>query len=200
MDKLLSIGKISKKELNTRIFDKITLYIDDKHIINPSMNDDNIRPYVYLKQLMTELHKNDGKDKDGNLIVGYNTLYNEYLKAFLKTAEEELKKIKNRLEQSEKELKNAIEEQKKQKNILESLKDFNIFKKKVLMFWTASEGILSSEYKVKIDNTLGKYLKSHTCFSQIYLPTHTHITSKEMLYNSLIDIFISSTDEEFTMQ
>jgi hypothetical protein len=72
------------------------------------------------------------------------------------------------------------------------------FKRKVLMFWTGSRGILSEIYKVAIDPDLGKMPASHTCFNQIDLPTDDHIKSKQELYNSFTDIFMSGMDENFT--
>lgn len=153
MDKMLSMGKISKKDLKRRIFDRIILTGND------------IDVYKYLQDLMI----NDTKQE-------YAKLYDDYKKSNISHIQSDDYKMK----------------------ILTELENNQIFKKKVLMFWTGSEGILSEEYKVFIDHDLGTMPVAHTCFNQIDLPTPDKISSKNVIFNSLMDIFIGSADSNFT--
>jgi hypothetical protein len=155
MDKLLSISKITKKDLKLRIFDKIQL----------SNYGDNTIVYEYLQDLMIK----DNKEE-------YTKMYSNYTNA------------------NESNFKNDADKMK----LFMELANSQNFKRKVLMFWTGSRGILSEIYKVAIDPDLGKMPASHTCFNQIDLPTDDHIKSKQELYNSFMDIFMSGMDENFT--
>ena len=153
LDKLISIGKLSKKELKIRIFDKIMLSGSDATV------------FSYMQDLMIHDTKHE-----------YMQMYNDYKQAHLSDFESDNKKMM----------------------IFSELENSQTFKKKVLMFWSGSEGILSEEYKVFIDPDLGIMPVAHTCFNQIDLPTADKIISKNILFNSFMDIFIGSAESQFS--
>jgi hypothetical protein len=157
MDKLLSISKISKKDLKQRIFNKIQL---------ANYDNNTLIVYQYLQDLMI----NDKKEE-------YTKMYNDYANSNESYFKSDADKM----------------------NLFAELKSSQYFKRKVLMFWTGSQGILSENYKVYIDSDIdGRMPVSHTCFNQIDLPTDDYIKSKQELFNSFMDIFMSGMDENFT--
>lgn len=156
LDKLLSMGKLSKKDLKRRIFDQV-LFDDDG-------SEEHTNVYQYLENIMI----NDKKEE-------YAKMYSEYAK----------------------ENKGHFKDDNDKMKTFEDLENSQTFKKKVLMFWTGSQGILSEEYKISIEPDLGKMPVAHTCYNQLDLPTDDKIKSKQELYNSFMDIFIGSGDENF---
>jgi hypothetical protein len=91
-----------------------------------------------------------------------------------------------------------IQDDKIKQDVHKDLSSQQVFKQKVLLFWTGSRGILNQPYSVYIINDIGSMIKSHTCFSILKLPTSDHILSKQMLFDKLMEMFIGGLESGYS--
>jgi hypothetical protein len=91
-----------------------------------------------------------------------------------------------------------IQDDKIKQDVYKDLSSQQVFKQKILLFWTGSRGILNQPYSVYIINDIGSMIKSHTCFSILKLPTSDHILSKQMLFDKLMEMFIGGLESGYS--
>jgi hypothetical protein len=91
-----------------------------------------------------------------------------------------------------------IQNDKIKQDVHKDLSSQQVFKQKVLLFWTGSRGILNLPYSVYISNNIGSMIKSHTCFNKLELPTSDHIWSKQMLFDKLMEMFIGGLESGYS--
>ena len=91
-----------------------------------------------------------------------------------------------------------IQVDKIKQDVYKDLSSQQLFKQKVLLYWTGSRGILNQPYSIHISNDIGTMIKSHTCFSILKLPTSDHILSKQMLFDKLMEMFVAGLENGYS--
>jgi hypothetical protein len=91
-----------------------------------------------------------------------------------------------------------IQNDKIKQDVHKKLESQQVFKQKVLLYWTGSRGILNQPYSIHISNYIGSMIKSHTCFNILKLPTSDHISSKQMLFDKLMEMFIGGLESGYS--
>ena len=91
-----------------------------------------------------------------------------------------------------------IQDDRIKQEVYKELASQQLFKQKVLLYWTGSRGILNQEYSIRISGTYGNQIKSHTCFNRLELPTSDHIPSKQMLFDKFMEMFIAGLESGYS--
>ena len=73
-----------------------------------------------------------------------------------------------------------------------------VFKQKVLLYWTGSRGILNQPYYIDILNNIGTLIKSQTCSSTLNLPSSSNLSSKQMLFDKFMEMFIADLESAYS--
>jgi hypothetical protein len=73
-----------------------------------------------------------------------------------------------------------------------------VFKQNVLLFWTGCRGPLNQPYSIQISDIYGNQIKSHTCFNRLELPTAVHISSKQMLFDKMMEMFVAGLESGYS--
>jgi hypothetical protein len=87
-----------------------------------------------------------------------------------------------------------IKDDQEKQNEYKKLVSQQVFKQKVLLYWTGSRGILNQGYSIHINNNMGSAIKSHTCTNALELPNSAHIRSKQMLFDKLMEMFVAGLE------
>lgn len=91
-----------------------------------------------------------------------------------------------------------IKDDKIKQQIHQELVSQQVFKQKVLQFWTGSRGILNQPYDIHTSHSTGTLIKAHTCFNRLDLPSSQHISSKQMLFDKFMEMFIAGLDSGYS--
>ncbi len=91
-----------------------------------------------------------------------------------------------------------IKNDKIKKQVHNELASQQVFKEKVLLFWTGCRGTSNIPYVIYILNNIGPSIKSHTCTNMLELPSSNYISSKKMLFDKFMEMFITGQDSGYS--
>jgi hypothetical protein len=91
-----------------------------------------------------------------------------------------------------------IKDDEEKQNEYKKLVSQQVFKQKVLLYWTGSRGILNQEYFIHIQSGISYLIISHTCTNTLELPNSTQIRSKQMLFDKFMEMFIVGLESGYS--
>jgi hypothetical protein len=172
------------------IGDKIRMYDLDKLLSVYAFSNQEYKKYIFDK--VNIVYNNTAIDK--NTTDQKLQVYKWFEELFVKDTDESLKALYDKFDNTL--LNNDAQLIAKKQTFLSK----KIFCSSILVFWTSVKGIIvDNDYNIKLDDTRGADIHSHTCSNLLVLPVGGHIKSKQALYNALLSICVWNIKDAFDM-